>query len=356
MNRLVSKMEQLFYKWNWYRVLSLFYAIRNINYFSNLKSVKKIFLLMEPQYGNLGDQAIALASEKYISDNFQEYKLITVNEKEICKYLFAVKKACNDDDIIFIQGGGNLGTLYLRIERMRRLCVSILKKQRVIILPVSTNYGHKIKDKFERNISRIVYSNHPRLQILARDKYAYRYIKTYFPKVNCKLVPDIVYYLYKYTMANNYYNPDGEVLICLRKESESALGNESRDNLIVYLCNKIKNVYLYDTTVSRSVSFLVRELELNSLFLRFRNAKYVITDRMHGMIFSAILGKPCIVIKSIDKKILGSYDWINTSKNIIVIDPTEIDSAIEYMNSISKMDDISSVLKNFDSLKCDLIK
>ena len=42
----------------------------------------------------------------------------------------------------------------------------------------------------------------------------------------------------------------------------------------------------------------------------FLRCKVVITDRLHGMLFAAITKTPCIVTKSLDYKITGTYEWI----------------------------------------------
>jgi pyruvyl transferase EpsI len=42
----------------------------------------------------------------------------------------------------------------------------------------------------------------------------------------------------------------------------------------------------------------------------FASAQLVITDRLHGMVFCAITGTPCVVVNSRSPKVLGCYEWI----------------------------------------------
>ena len=42
----------------------------------------------------------------------------------------------------------------------------------------------------------------------------------------------------------------------------------------------------------------------------FCDAKLVITDRLHGMIFAAISETPCIVFSNYNHKVGGTYEWI----------------------------------------------
>jgi len=50
--------------------------------------------------------------------------------------------------------------------------------------------------------------------------------------------------------------------------------------------------------------------ELEKKYEEFRNAALVVTDRLHGMIFCAITGTPCIVINSKSPKIKGCFEWL----------------------------------------------
>ena len=53
-----------------------------------------------------------------------------------------------------------------------------------------------------------------------------------------------------------------------------------------------------------------RAAELSRQIAAFKRAKLVITDRLHGMVFCAISGTPCVVINSQSPKVKGCYEWI----------------------------------------------
>ena len=36
----------------------------------------------------------------------------------------------------------------------------------------------------------------------------------------------------------------------------------------------------------------------------------LITDRIHGMLFAAVTGTPCIALDNVSKKVSGAYEWI----------------------------------------------
>ena len=87
----------------------------------------RIFLLPTPDYGNLGDQLIALAEICWLQDFFPNNETLVfgqdflTKDKSLRLFLSQVKK----NDLIFFQGGGNLNNLYLISENIRRL---VLKK------------------------------------------------------------------------------------------------------------------------------------------------------------------------------------------------------------------------------------
>ena len=88
-----------------------------------------------------------------------------------------------------------------------------------------------------------------------------------------------------------------------------------------------------------------RESELENIFSEFRNVELVVTDRLHGMIFSAITGTKCIVLNSKSPKITGCYQWIKH---------------LEYIRMINNIEELESVYKkmpqypnvyNYEALK-----
>ena len=65
-----------------------------------------------PHHGNIGDNAIAVAEENLLNTYFSDYKIYYMQEKFLDKCAKKVKKYINDEDIIFLHGGGNIGDTY----------------------------------------------------------------------------------------------------------------------------------------------------------------------------------------------------------------------------------------------------
>lgn len=297
-------------------------------------SKKKIFLLMEPEYGNIGDQAIAYATEKYISDYFPEYLHVKVTEKNTYKHMKTLQRVCAPSDIILLQGGGNMGNLYPRIERLRRFCLKCFPDNTVVSMPVTATYMDNKFGKREFKKSLKVYNAHRKLILLAREKYTYDFLKENYINANCLLVPDIVFYL-----ANKIEIRESDktcVMLCIRKEMESVLSEGLRNEIIRGVINRFPDGFIYDTEVKRTIDPDIRDLEVLSMLNQFRRSKIVITDRMHGMIFAAVTGAPCVVLKSLDKKIEGTYQWLKEFNSIKFVESNsfaEVDAAISLMGN-----------------------
>ena len=58
----------------------------------------------------------------------------------------------------------------------------------------------------------------------------------------------------------------------------------------------------------------------------------MITDRLHGMVFCAITGTPCIVLSNNHHKVKGTYEWIKHLDYIkYVTDIAEVMKQVTYL-------------------------
>ena len=90
------------------------------------------------------------------------------------------------------------------------------------------------------------------------------------------------------------------------------------------------------------------------MFNKFRNSKLVITDRLHGMVFSAITKTPCIVTKSLDHKVIGTYEWIKNLNYIKLVEDLSfenINPLIRELMTLKNFDEIDLNKDYFDRLK-----
>jgi pyruvyl transferase EpsI len=309
---------------------------RYINKFEKYRYKKKIILTLIPTHDNLGDHAIAYAGKKYLQDFFSDYEIIEINIKDIYLYAKAIRDVMNQNDMVFIIGGGNMGDLYRNEEWTRRFIIKTFDQFKIVNLPATVHFTNTVNGKNEMRISKKIYNSHPNLTILARDDYSYNFMKKNFNKCTILKHPDMVFYLDE-EIPENKSNIRRGIMICLRKDKESYLGEDGRE-IIEQAIKKNYGVFeKFSTTVGYSINKQTREYELKKLWKKLSSAEVVITDRLHGMIFCAITGTPCIVLRSFDHKVMEGYRWIEDLNFIkLITEPNEsnIINEIESLKSI----------------------
>ena len=280
------------------------------------------FLMMTPVGGNLGDHAIAIAEEELLSDlYFVEmpcpYFEIYWKHKNIVQKLV-------QNSTILLNGGGYLGTLwYDAAEQFTRKVIETFQNNPIIILPNTCYYEDSDwgREQFEQ--SKAVYNSHHALYIFAREEISYEFMKGQYK--NVYLMPDLVMSL----RWNAEVSERSGALVCLREDCERTVSEAEKKMLLEQMERHFKRVVITDTVVPRQIGRKERKTRVYEKLKEFSRAKLVLTDRLHGMVFAAITGTPCIVIHSKSHKLEGCFRWI---KNL------------EYIRFIENMDEISSVI------------
>ena len=96
--------------------------------------LKKIILFGVPTHENIGDAAIVIAEEKFIKDNFKDDEYIRVLDTETDKEIERIKNIINENDIILLHGGGNLGDEYIICEERRRKVIQSFPNNKIILI------------------------------------------------------------------------------------------------------------------------------------------------------------------------------------------------------------------------------
>lgn len=287
--------------------LKIKYKILNLKLL--FQSNVDIYLLGTPEYGNLGDHAIANAERKLFKDLGK--KCVEISSTSIMYNIDGIKKIIKNKDIV-ITGGGFLGNIWMNEENMVRKVIKNFPNNKITIFPQTIYYEDTEQGKKEKEITFNLYRKHKNLMIFAREKKTYDMIKKELGEENSKLVPDIVLYL---NMTNNNIERKNKITICLRKDKEK-LQYDVIDSLINDLADEI--IYS-DTVVNYRVTEKNRKQELNKKFREFQESKLIITNRLHGMIFAVITSTPCICADNITKKVSGVYEWIKDLEYIKLI-------------------------------------
>lgn len=272
----------------------------------NNKFIRNIYFLMEPEHDNIGDQAISYAQRKFLESNLPNYNIIQINEREFNDYSRCFQKIIRNEDIICLIGGGNMGDEYIHHENTRRKIISLFPNNKIISFPQTMHFKNNEKGNVELNNTRKVYNNHNNLVLIAREEISYQKMKNNFINNKIILTPDIVLSLNK---TDNNVNRNG-ALLCLRNDKEAIITDSDKENIYKIVKRYYGNIINTDMREGKEVKPHEREGVVEKKLQQFKSAELVITDRLHGMIFSAITSTPCIVFSNYNHKILGSYEWI----------------------------------------------
>lgn len=299
------------------RVLG-FYKYRH--QYKDHNNKKIIYLVGTTSHNNLGDHAISLAEILFCKSNFPQYNIHEIVENQVfCNY-WCLIKFIKKDDLIFLHGGGNIGIEYYLHEKIRQKVIKKFKNNRIIIFPQTVDFPKGLIGNSILNKSEKIYNRHKDICLVTREQRSFEMANKYFNKVTNILTPDIVLSLDKQKELVTSHLP--YILICLRNDCEQNLSIEMKNRVIDYLhslgeCKEKDLSYYID--ISSEERFKILEERWNL----FRNAKLVVTDRLHGMIFSAITGTNCIVFSNYNHKIEGTYEWLKDNNFICYIKNNE---------------------------------
>lgn len=283
---------------------------------------------------NIGDQAQVIAIKKWFQDYFENYEVLEFDKNDVYACIQSMKKITNNDDLIFLHSGGNLGDRGLWSENARRLVIQNFPDNKIVSLPQTIFFSNTAKGKKELETSKKIYNQHNDLTIIGRDSYSFELAKKYFPNCKTLVCPDFVLYL------NSFYNttsdvPRENILLCLRNDSESIINEEIRSQIKKHMTNFGELYTEYDTTLNHNISRENREKEFISALSLFRKHKFTITDRFHGVIFSVITKTPCIVLKTVDHKLTDSIKWFKNLNYVFYVeDLKQLPKAMEDASSI----------------------
>lgn len=270
---------------------------------NDLRQRKKAVMIATAEHTNIGDAAITLAEQEFLLENFPDYYQVEFSTYEIGKkmeYLHAILNPC---DIIFMNGGGNMGNRYREEEELHRQIVREFPNHKIVIFPQTIDFEYNENGRKELLLSEQVYNNHRDLTLFARGKESYDFACTHFHKAKVFLMSDMVHQL-----AVPYGFERSGILLCLRTDQEGIWSSEETDRIheIVEHCGKV--LYTTSNMADEDISRDRRALVVRQQLQNFASHQVVVTDRLHGMIFSVITGTPCVVLASAGPKIKDYYE------------------------------------------------
>lgn len=303
------------------------------------KSKKIIFFIATPIYSNLGDQAIVYAQRHLLDDAGMGKNIVEVTTAQYYWLRKQLLHIVHPNDIIIIDGGGNMGTLWMVEEQKMRQIVHDYPQNAIFIFPQTIFFEDSDWGREEKRISKEVYCAHKNLTLFCRDEGSFAFAQREFMKTQTFYTPDMVMYL---NGISSRANRSG-VKLCLRDDIEKNCDNHFLE-IVNSFCKKSRmDTLMLTTHCFGRLNFISRKYYLREKWKEFSSAKLVITDRLHGMIFSALTGTPCIALDNQSHKVKGGYKWISYLPYIFYCENKE-----ELRNSLQKVSSIMNDSFSYD--------
>lgn len=272
----------------------------------------KYLVLGTPTHTNIGDSAIVLAEKLFIEQCInapERIKELTTSDYKTLKQ--KVKRHIRADRkcVICWHGGGNMGDQWFPEEQFRRRAMEELAADRMILFPQTIYYSDTEKGRAEEQASVQYYNGRKGLTLVAREQKSYDIMQALYPNTEVLLAPDIVLS----SSMEDYGVEEQErkgVLICARSDAERAVEESAWDRIIQTL-NERGIVYRKTDMYSDCPIDKDNRIEcVREKMQEFCDSELVVTDRLHGMVFAALTGTPCIVFSNYNHKVEGTYEWI----------------------------------------------
>jgi pyruvyl transferase EpsI len=246
--------------------------------------------------------------------------------------------------VVAIVGGGNMGDMYTDLEEARLQVVKAFPHNRIVSFPQSIDFSDTTSGRCALQRSRSIYESHPRLTLFARDTESHERMRAAFPGAKVCLAPDTVLSM----PCQLKHERTIPLVSCIRSDKEAALSAERRGEILAALTSAVSGAVVTDTVVpGPRLDFRSYDQKLEELLTLFSRSRCVVTDRLHGLIFSVITQTPCVVIENNNHKIRSLVaTWLPELSSVrLLSQPT----AEEVLRTVKKLEGCSPVRPNLDA-------
>lgn len=299
------------------------------------KERSKIVLLGTPYHSNLGDYAQTYCIEQMVKNQYPEYDFISfeVNSQSDFDYsnlFLVIRDKLMQKDIVLIQSGMHLTDVYKNEQNLLRQALIVFRRNKVVILPQTMFY---LSDENKKNFLSYM-GKFDNVMFYAREQHTFGEAKKYFKTDRIAMCPDVVHSLIGRFRQYNFER-DG-ILVCKRKDDNDIL--ISADELKEKLDDLQMKIEWMDTDLEVLPAELKMDTEgiLSNIISEISKYKLVITDRLHGTIFSLIANTPVLLIGLRSDKVQANYEWYK-----------EVPDISQY---IDKINDISELYEKIDEM------
>lgn len=289
------------------------------NVLTELIGARNVHYIDIPVHNNVGDLLIFEGTLEFIRNN-------KIRVKNYISEFTLHDRNIDTDDVLLMHGGGNLGDLYPHHQQVKEHYLRKFPRNRIIILPQTAHFQSTQNYK---DIGKL-FRQHNDLHICLRDEKSFELAKELSDKLY--RLPDMAHQLYP-LMAESKSSPEGTLVIGRTDDEKGNLDFQSIlgvhtdwpeiiqtfNDVITSFRAKQKSYRKYKltrfTANPSSQKWIQIVAQLTSLSADYF-AKYekVVTNRLHGHIFSCLLNIPNVVVdNSYGKNYSYMKAWTGTS-------------------------------------------
>ncbi len=298
---------------------------------------KPVIYLDYPIHGNVGDLLIHAGTDRFFSANgyevigrfsIHEFCLTHRPGKPLVFFKDSVRRL---DDLvgtgatIVFHGGGNLGDLYPDYQLFRELVIARYPETPIVILPQSIHFERRAN----RAATAKAFAAHRRLFIFARDRESLEFARS---DCDCPaaLMPDMAHALWGSLPRHDGHGT--RTLHFRRRDKEATAGLDADIETFDWddLVGTLDRFMIRALRKMQSAEFPSRHIVPNHIawglyrdHLMRRSVSHVgrygrvVTDRLHGLILSALLALPVICEDNSYGKVSRYYtQWFAPSDRI----------------------------------------
>jgi pyruvyl transferase EpsO len=263
-----------------------------------------------PNHSNVGDNAIWLGELAWLAE-------AGVDVRYRCEMKTydpaALAQALGPDGTIFIHGGGNLGDLWPKHQRLREAVIRDFPDRPIVQLPQTLHF--RDRDSLAR--TRAVFDGHPDLTLCVRDRASLELAGNEF-RATTLLCPDMAFYLGPLPRLRA---PRRDIFWLRRDDREASGATETPSSPELAVADWLDDRRSLPDRARRALRrrplrWLARTPPMRRTISRFVDASYdwqaerrlrfgcrllasgsvVVTDRLHAHILSLLLGIPHVVL------------------------------------------------------------
>ena len=223
--------------------------------------------------------------------------------------ILILKNKIKENDLIVFSGGGYIGDEYIEVYLPIQRILKRFYKNKILFFPQTIFFKNAKREKKFINICKKCKN----IKIFVREIKSEKIFKSY--GIKTYLVPDIVLSEKVQSHRNN-----GPILLCMRNDVEKYISDNVISSIKHILEKSNKNIIETDTVLSDIFDLSLRDKKLNEMLNFFSNSSLVVTDRIHGMIFSYLTQTPCIALSNYNHKVKSEYNWIKECNYIFFMD------------------------------------